>query len=358
MLSAIGGGLVAALVVTAAVVLPRVMQSQRVEECTALVAELQQAFDARAVAATTLEAALALTVAQHEEARGLAERVAALGDAPEPILSAERAESLARAGAAAADAVGEAPDVDERGVPLFDALADAWQRLREEDAQARADAEAADEEPPAPVAPASYLMTDIATAVSIMDAPVVPEQVEPVGDEDVTQEVVEETGATIAVVTTETAQLEEHIEAEKARTDGFAEAIAGTLPALRAAAEAPVQAQRVIAQTDKAPKSSEKVTAAGARLERLAESEDAAELQAQIASYVAAAETAQAKHQEVVEREERERQERERQEREARQRANSGGGGGGGGGTNQSRVCSRYQAGWFGSPGQLVLVPC
>lgn len=358
MISAIGGGLIAALVITAAVVVPRIVQTQRVQEYTALATELQQTFDVRAVAETTLEAAIALTVAQYEEARGLAERIAELGDTPEPILTAERAESLAEAGADAAEAIGEDPDVEDRGVALYDALAEAVQQLQEEDEQARAAADEADEEVPSPVAPASYLSTELASAVSIMDEPVEPERVDPVADDDVTDEVIDDITSEIEAVRAEVAQLEGRVDDEREKMEGFAEAIAGTLPVLQAAAsEAPAQAQRVVEHTEKAPKASEEVKAAGARLEGLAESEDVAELRSQIASYVSAAETAQEKHEEVVQREERERQERERQEREARQRANSGGGGGGGS-TQPQRLCSRYQAGWFGSPGQLVLLPC
>lgn len=105
--------LVVALGVTAAVVVPRVLQAQRAEEDTALADDLRVAVGEEARAHTTLHAATALTYVRHGEALSVAHAVAALGASDGPMLPAEQTQLLGETGTSATETPGPLEDVTD-----------------------------------------------------------------------------------------------------------------------------------------------------------------------------------------------------------------------------------------------------
>ena len=84
-----GGALAIALVATG-IIVPQVVHAQHVDEYSALVHERDTALADRAEAQATRDAAIGLALAQQNETRALAARMAELGQTPAPILAGLR----------------------------------------------------------------------------------------------------------------------------------------------------------------------------------------------------------------------------------------------------------------------------
>lgn len=348
----VGGAVAAVLVLTAGLAVPMVAHAQRVQAYTELVAQGDAVLADRAESEATLDAAIALAVAQRAEALSLADRVIELGEATEPILSAEHAQALIHAGTAATVAIGGDPEPDDERARLHAALVEATEALRAEDERARAAAEEEGEAQPEPLAPPSFLLLDVAEASRIIGAAPTPERVEAVADDAVTAELLESTEARIASVEREISQLASSIRAEEQRMAEFASAIAPAVDGMRAAAEAATaQAATVVEQTQKAPDASAAVTTAAQHAQQLGETEDAAELLDGLHAYVEAARAAQTAHAEAVE------AERAAAAAAAAAAASRPAASSGSASSNGPRLCARYRGSWGGGA-TLVLVPC
>ncbi|APZ35577.1 hypothetical protein BOH66_16075 [Microbacterium aurum] len=353
-LSWIGGGVALVLVAGGIVAVPQIVHAQRVSEYAELVSLRDTAFADRAQAEATLEAAMALTLAQQSETGVLAQRLADLGQTPEPILPAQHAGELAAAGEAVASVIGEATEPEQQRAQAHERLVAGVAELQAQDQAARAEAEAAGEELPEPLAPASYLSLDIDAAAAVIGAEPVPEKVRAVADGDVTPELIEETRTEVASIEEETADLAALIRTEEQRMAEFTGAIESTVPTLRAAAEgAAAVAPQLVEHAPKAPDASNVAVTAAHQAQEIASTEDAARILDGLAAYVEAARAAQAEHEAVVQREAAEAA--ARAEAERRQNANREGNSGGG--SKGSRLCSRYRPS-PGGGGSLVLVYC
>lgn len=345
----IGGGL-ALVLVAAGLVVPQIVHAQRVSDYTALVAQRDDALHEKASAETRLQAASALRHAQETELSVLAQRLVAVGQAPEPILAAQTAQDLTAAGDAVAAAVGELDQPDEGAETLSTPLVTVVDAQRADDATARAEAEADGVEAPEPVAPASYLALTAAQAESLMDLTPTPEQPHTVADADVTDEVIEQAAAQVTTTRTETAELQAAIRAEESRMEELAAAIEAAVPVVRAAADAvPAQAVAVAEGAAKAPDAAGAATTAAHRVQEVGGADDLARTLDALTAYIEAAQAAQTAHAAEVE--------RERIAAEAARKAPSARGGGGATPPRGSRLCSRYRPS-PGGGGSLVLVYC
>lgn len=342
----------AVLVAGAGVGIPAYAQSQRVQEHATLVAERDAALADVAERQRTLDAAIALEVAQRTEAAAVAAGVAQLGQASEPILQAEHAAALASAGAAATEAIGEVPEDAERA-QHYEALASATEALAIEDEREREE-RASGTEPPIAESPTSFLLLDVADAIRIIDAPLAVEARPTARDDDVTDAVLEQLREELADLEWEREQLRGALHTEEASMSGIAAALAPAMEALQAAADAtPAQVEVLLEETGKAPQTHAAVTAAA---EAVAEAADAAVgndvtgLFDRLTAYAAAARAAQDAHVAALEAE-RAAAAAAAAAAASRPAASSGGGSSG------PRLCARYRPDWGGG-GSLVLVPC
>ncbi|MFB8387777.1 hypothetical protein ACFC3F_11625 [Microbacterium sp. NPDC055910] len=355
----VGGGL-ALVLVAAGIAVPQIVHAQRVDEYSALVHERDTALADKAEAESHLEAAIALRLAQEGEARSLGSRMVDLGQTPAPILTAEQVQQLTEAGSAVGEVVGEATEPADADARMHEKLVAAVEALRTEDEAAVVAATEAGEEAPQPASPASFLTIGVSDAVELISAERAPGKAQTVADEDVTPEIIDETGAQVASIRAETGELLALIQAEEKRMAEFDAAIESAMPVLQAVAEgASAQAAEVTAQTAKAPDASGVAVAAAQQVNEQASTDDADRILTGLAAYVEATKKAQADHAAVVQREKEEAEAAEAAARAeaSRRQASVGGNGGGGGGGKKSRLCSRYRPS-PGGGGSLVLVYC
>ncbi len=346
------GVLVVALGITAAVVVPRMLQAQRVEEYTALVGELRLAVTEQAWAQTTLEAATVLTYVHHSEALSVAHAVAALGESGEPMLPAEQAALLGQTGSAAAEELGS---LDEQAAPAdgaHEVLTLAYVEAKAAEEQARGEAEEAGDDVPEPVLATSLAQLNVDQAIELLASPVEPEQVTAVADEDVTDELIEQMRASIAAVEQEIEATQQAIAAETERQEHVSETVVDMLPVLHETAAAiddylaAVEEQAAKAEDEVAAKT----TSAAASVRDSATSDDVAQIQGRIASYVVAGEASLESHAAVVKAEEEAAEAKRKAEAEAARKRSSAGSGSGG-------SCLKYVSTWYGGS-RLVTVPC
>ena len=302
----VAGVLVVALGVTAAVLVPRVLQSQRVEEYTALAEELQLLMDERAGAQTTLHAATVLTYVRHSEALSVAEAVAALGESKEPMLPATQAELLGATGESAVQEIGAVEDIEAPQDGRHEVLTVTYVEAKAAEEQARAEAEDADQDVPAAALPASVGSLEVDQVIELLAAPVEPELVTTVPDEDVTDELIDQMRESITAVKQDITVTEELLEGEVTRHEFLDETVASMVPVLHdtvAAIDdylAAVEEQAAKAEEDVAAQTAK----AAEHVRDSTDSDDVAALQGRIASYVAAGEASLVSHAAVVKAEE------------------------------------------------------
>lgn len=320
----VAGVLVVALGVTAAVVVPRMLHSQRVEEYSALAQDLQLLMEERAAAETTLNAATVLTYVRHSEALSVAGAVAALGDSQEPMIPAAQAELLGSTGAQAAQEIGAVEDVAIPEDGGHEVLTVTYVEAKAAEQQAGAEAGDADQDGATVALPASLGGLEVDQVIELLAAPVVPEPVATVPDEDVTDELIEELRASIASAKKDVATTETLIEAEAARHELLSEAVVSMVPVLHETAAAiddylaAVEEQAAKAEEDVAAQTA----AAASHVRDSATSDDVAALQGRIASFVAAGEASLTSHAAVVKAEEEAAEAKRKAEEEAaKQRA-------------------------------------
>lgn len=339
----LSAGVVVVLAATAAIVVPQIVHAQRVSTYAELVDQRDGALVEQAEAKSMLDAAVALSLAQHAEMSTLAQRMLTLGQTPEPILAAGQAQQLTAAGETMTSQIGAAVD-DASAAAAHERLVAAVQELQTQDAEARTAAHDSGEEAPVAAAPASYLSLDIAGASDIIGAERVVEHADTVADDDVTEEIIEETRSHLASIADQTEQLMSSIRANEKRMVEFDDALEDAALALRSVADgAEAQAGHVLEQASKAPDAAGAAVAAAqqARAAAADEEADPAGILDGLAAYVAAAQSAQSEHAAVVQ--------REREEAEARSRAkanrpqNRGGSSG-----NRLKLCVRYSNGSLG----------
>ena len=320
----VAGVLVVALGVTAAVVVPRMLHSQRVEEYSALAQDLQLLMEERAAAETTLNAATVLTYVRHSEALSVAGAVAALGDSQEPMIPAAQAELLGSTGAQAAQEIGAVEDVAIPEDGGHEVLTVTYVEAKAAEQQAGAEAGDADQDGATVALPASLGGLEVDQVIELLAAPVVPEPVATVPDEDVTDELIEELRASIASAKKDVATTETLIEAEAAHHELLSEAVVSMVPVLHETAAAiddylaAVEEQAAKAEEDVAAQTA----AAASHVRDSATSDDVAALQGRIASFVAAGEASLTSHAAVVKAEEEAAEAKRKAEEEAaKQRA-------------------------------------
>gem|GEM_PF-6877255 len=356
---------VVALGVTVGVVIPRVIHSQRVAEYTELVEELRLKMDELAEAETALQAATALTHARHSEALLVANAVAVLGETQEPILPAERTESLKDVGTKAADAIGTLGELVGSDEELQALLTTSFIENIEAEKIARAASKEADEDVPETAVASSFAELTIDQAIELIATPISPEDVPVVADEDVTPELIVDLRTTIASVTDDIAHVQESIDSESDRQDFLNATVMSMWPALQeTAASIHEYLAEVEAAAAKAEKDVAEETAKAAALVRdSSDAEDVLLLHGLIASYISASEISLTSHAEVVKAEEAEAKrlaeeraakERAEKERAAKARQNSGSKKSSSDGWASGGLCNY----WSPVDGGMYMAPC
>ena len=313
---------VVALGVTAGFVVPNVIHSQRIAEYHELVGVMNSALNERAEADATLQAAAALTHARHSEALSLAEAVATLGDVKEPVLPAAHAEALRDAASSAAAEIGPLAEIDDSDRELHELLTTLYVETKAVEEHAHKEAKEAGTQAPETTMPESIGKMSIAQAAQLIDTPLLDAAVEPVEDEEVTAELVEELKASLVSVRSDIASRNDAIAAESTRHEAIDTTVLTMLPKLQEAAATVSDYQEAVEHS--APKAensaTERMRSAAEQALENADSTDVAELYSRVASFVAAGEAALTSHNDVVKAEEAEAN-RLAEERAAQERA-------------------------------------
>lgn len=345
----VAGALVVALGATAAIAVPRVLHSQRVEEYTELAEQLREFAAERAEVETTLYAAVALTHARHSEALSLANAVAALGEADEPMLPAEQAQHLGDTGAAAVEKLGPLAEVTGDDEPQV-ILTNAYVEVKAADENARAAAQEAGDVLPDATVPGAVADLTVEQAIDLLGAPVEPEAVPTVADENVTDEAIEQLQAALELAQSELAVARQAVDAELARHQELADAMNPVETALHEVAAAiddylaAVEEEAAKAEEDVA----HKTATAAQHVRDSADSGALLDLPGAISAYIAAGQQSLTSHADVVAAEEAAAEAKRKAEREAAKKKSSSDGWASGG------MCNY----WSPMGGGMYMAPC
>lgn len=298
---AIGSGVVVlALIVGAAIVVPQWVHTARVEQYQALIAETEALALSEATAELQIEATLALTELQTEAAREFAVSLIELGETKEPIFSAGTAEALAQAGEDLRTALGE-PTPPGEGEEVADLpLRAAHQERIAADAEAAQVAEG--DEAPAireePITTNELLLTteEVIALLGLEPATV---RLVIVPEADVTRDTVTAAESARDEQQEVTSTAETRLTSATALSEELHRLLDGTIPALlAAAAEAPGQAELVVAKFGKATK--DQLAAVSEAAVTLHDMTDAPGLLDGARTYVDAVKIAEKKHAKVL----------------------------------------------------------
>lgn len=350
----VAGALVVVLGVSAGIAVPKMLHAQRVEEYTELAEQLRAVAAERAQVETTLHAAQALTHARHGEALTVANAVVALGETNEPMLPADQAQELGQAGTTAVEALGPLPDAQGDDAPHV-TLASAYVDVKAAEDAERAQAEEDGGDLPEPTMPAAFADLTLEQAIDLLDAPVEPESVPTVADEDVTDEAIEQIQAVLEAAKNELAVSRQAVDAELALHQELVDTMEPVEVVLRDVANAiddylaAVEEEAAKATEDVATKTAN----AAQQVRDYADSGPVLDLPGAISAYVAAGQESLTSHADVVAAEKAAAEAKRKAEQEAAKKKASSSGSGGG-----PAMCSRWQPNFFTGGSDLVWAEC
>ena len=299
----IAGSVAGALVLGGAIATPLVLQGIRDRELAELKAEIGHTYGQIDEKSADREAALALSSLQYTEAADFVQKLGELGTITEPIFSKAQAKGLADAAATASEALRVAPEESEERSAAVSLVESKVAEMKAADADAAAAAKQAKEDAPEATAPASFLAVTIEDVRGMIGEDSGAAHAEPDVRMAKEGDVVAVARAELQAAKADLKEVQGAADAELELSATYTDAVAGTLPALVSAAEgAPAQAKATLKSASKAGDSGTSLMAAAETAKSAAGDDEvtAAQLRAEVAAYVAAAQKAQKAHAKTV----------------------------------------------------------